>query len=557
MNRYLEIIAITFAAICCTSSAKEADDPTSTQLPNGDLLITDFEQKDLGRMRAWGWQFQGDSFNREFRLGTRKLRARVGRYEGKWFLTTVTENPKSTGTLTSPVFKIQRPFISFLISGGSSQKLLQANLIIDGKIVRSSNGNDSDIFKEVSFDVREFKDKEARFQIVDNATSMWGHINLDQIVQTQQSRGKTISSPPIVNEEDSGFAQLIDSGEKIAGPFTLKEGKIFNSKNQTTSLENTLSLSTNNPVNLPNNADFVKFKSGEVWFCTISGIENQSISVQTRFAGNQTLPLSQISILEFNKKDNSPENGKQSGTLYRFEGEPIPGKLIWIRPKDIAIESPLGIIPIPRQGVRRFVVANESLSLDQNTDEISLTDGTKILGSIMIEENGDHFSIKHPLVGNLRVPINNVHSLKRRPKNVAWLSDLRAKTYEATGPVIPPPSPKKIEPTSAAHSALMVNPKSRITYTVPALGNGKIIFRSTLAPCIGNRGSVTTSLKNFDQNIVTTINPNSSEQLIQINIESGTDLEFEVNFQDRLIFPCAVELRNAHFVSTAKNKENT
>ena len=173
-------------------------------------------------MRAWGWQFQGDSFNREFRLGTRKLRARVGRYEGKWFLTTVTETPKSTGTLTSPVFKIQRPFISFLISGGSSQKLLQANLIIDGKIVRSSNGNDSDIFKEVSFDVREFKDKEARFQIVDNATSMWGHINLDQIVQTQQSRGKTISSPPIVNEEDSGFAQLIDSGEKIAGPFTLK-----------------------------------------------------------------------------------------------------------------------------------------------------------------------------------------------------------------------------------------------------------------------------------------------------------------------------------------------
>ena len=144
--------------------------------------------------------------------------------------------------------------------------MLQANLIIDGKIVRSSNGNDSDIFKEVSFDVLEFKDKEARFQIVDNATSMWGHINLDQIVQTQQSRGKTISSPPIVNEEDSGFAQLIDSGEKIAGPFTLKEGKIFNSKNQTTSLENTLSLGTNNPVNLPNNADFVKFKSGKSGF---------------------------------------------------------------------------------------------------------------------------------------------------------------------------------------------------------------------------------------------------------------------------------------------------
>ena len=122
MNRYLEIFAISVATFCCISSAKEADDPTSTQLPNGDLLITNFEQKDLGRMRAWGWQFQGDSFNREFRTGTRKLRARVGRYEGKWFLTSVTENPKSTGTLTSPPFIIQKPYINFLISGGSSKK---------------------------------------------------------------------------------------------------------------------------------------------------------------------------------------------------------------------------------------------------------------------------------------------------------------------------------------------------------------------------------------------------------------------------------------------------
>ena len=88
-------------------------------------------------MRAWGWQFQGDSFNREFRTGTRKLRARVGRYEGKWFLTSVTENPKSTGTISSPPFIIQKPYITFLISGGSSKKSLQANLIIDGKIVRT------------------------------------------------------------------------------------------------------------------------------------------------------------------------------------------------------------------------------------------------------------------------------------------------------------------------------------------------------------------------------------------------------------------------------------
>ena len=557
MIKKIEIFAFTFIATCFISSAKEADDPTSNQLANGDLLITNFEQRDLGRMKTWGWQFQGDAFNREFRLGTQKLRARVGRYEGKWFLTTVTENPKSTGTLTSPSFKIERPYVSFFLSGGSSPTMLQANLIIEGKVIRTANGNDSDIFKQVSFDVQEFQNKEARFQVVDKATSMWGHINLDQIVQTSTSKGRIISKAPLDNENNSGFAQLIDSGKRISGPFNLREGKFTNTKNESTPLENILSINTNNPTSLPDNADFIKFKNGEIWFCTITGIENQSIKVQTRFAGTQAIPLSQISMLEFNKKEKDPENGTQPGTLYRLEGEPIPGKLIWIRQKDIAIESPLGIIPIPRTGVRRFVVSNESSQQANKLDELSLTDGTKIMGSIIIEEGGDHFSMLHSGVGKLRFPINNIHSLKRRPKNVVWLSDLRAKTYKATGLVIPPPAPKIIKPSGDALSSLKVNPKSKITYVVPQIGDGKIIFRSTIVPSEGNRGSVMTSLGSSEKNIITHVEPSSDEQLIQINIKSGSILELEVNFQGRLIFPCAVELRDAHFVSSSAKKENS
>ncbi len=557
MIKKIEIFAFTLIATCFISSAKEADDPTSNQLANGDLLITNFEQRDLGRMKTWGWQFQGDAFNREFRLGTQKLRARVGRYEGKWFLTTVTENPKSTGTLTSPSFKIERPYVSFFLSGGSSPTMLQANLIIEGKVIRTANGNDSDIFKQVSFDVQEFQNKEARFQVVDKATSMWGHINLDQIVQTSTSKGRIISKAPLDNENNSGFAQLIDSGKRISGPFNLREGKFTNTKNESTPLENILSINTNNPTSLPDNADFIKFKNGEIWFCTITGIENQSIKVQTRFAGTQAIPLSQISMLEFNKKEKDPENGTQPGTLYRLEGEPIPGKLIWIRQKDIAIESPLGIIPIPRTGVRRFVVSNESSQQANKLDELSLTDGTKIMGSIIIEEGGDHFSMLHSGVGKLRFPINNIHSLKRRPKNVVWLSDLRAKTYKATGLVIPPPAPKIIKPSGEALSSLKVNPKSKITYVAPQIGDGKIIFRSTIVPSEGNRGSVMTSLGSSEKNIITHVEPSSDEQLIQINIKSGSILELEVNFQGRLIFPCAVELRDAHFVSSSAKKENS
>ena len=546
------------ATQCLSSSAKEADDPTSTRLPNGDLLISDFEQKDLGRMRAWGWQFHGDAFNREYSHGTRKLRARVGRYEGKWFLTSVTENPKSVGTLTSPPFQIQKPFISFLLSGGSSETKLQANLIVEGKVARTVTGNDSDIFEPVSFNVREFINKEARFQIIDNATSIWGHINVDQITQTDQAKGKrTISNPPVLPKVDSGFAQLIDSGKRISGPFNLKEGKITNDKNESTPFENTLSIFTNKPVNFQANVDFIRLKNGESWSCKITGIEDQKINVQTTFAGNQSIPLNQIRMLEFNKKAKGPENGNQPGTLYRLQGEPIPGKLIWIREKDIAIESPLGIIPIPRQGIRRFVVSDQNSQETNSRDELALTDGTRIRGDVIIDDAGDHLSVTHDIVGKLRFPLNGIHSLKRRPKNVAWLSDLRAKTYKATGPIIPPPSPKIIKSLKSSITSLKINPQSRITYSVPELSPGQILFRSTIVPGQGNRGSVVTSLGSLNKNTTTNIDPDSKEQLVQIMMEPGSELELKVNFQGRLIFPCAIELRDAHFVSLSANQKTT
>lgn len=558
MIKNLTIIALIIATQCLSSSAKEADDPTSTRLPNGDLLISDFEQKDLGRMRAWGWQFHGDAFNREYSHGTRKLRARVGRYEGKWFLTSVTENPKSVGTLTSPPFQIQKPFISFLLSGGSSETKLQANLIVEGKVARTVTGNDSDIFEPVSFNVREFINKEARFQIIDNATSIWGHINVDQITQTDQAKGKrTISNPPVLPKVDSGFAQLIDSGKRISGPFNLKEGKITNDKNESTPFENTLSIFTNKPVNFQANVDFIRLKNGEFWSCKITGIEDQKINVQTTFAGNQSIPLNQIRMLEFNKKAKGPENGNQPGTLYRLQGEPIPGKLIWIREKDIAIESPLGIIPIPRQGIRRFVVSDQNSQETNSRDELALTDGTRIRGDVIIDDAGDHLSVTHDIVGKLRFPLNGIHSLKRRPKNVAWLSDLRAKTYKATGPIIPPPSPKIIKSLKSSITSLKINPQSRITYSVPELSPGQILFRSTIVPGQGNRGSVVTSLGSLNKNTTTNIDPDSKEQLVQIMMEPGSELELKVNFQGRLIFPCAIELRDAHFVSLSANQKTT
>ena len=55
------------------------------------------------------------------------------------------------------------------------------NLLVDGEVVRSSAGKESEALDWASWDVRALKGKRARIQIVDRNSGGWGHILADQI----------------------------------------------------------------------------------------------------------------------------------------------------------------------------------------------------------------------------------------------------------------------------------------------------------------------------------------------------------------------------------------
>ncbi len=55
------------------------------------------------------------------------------------------------------------------------------NLLVDGEVVRSSAGKESEALDWASWDVRALKGKQARIQIVDRNSGGWGHILADQI----------------------------------------------------------------------------------------------------------------------------------------------------------------------------------------------------------------------------------------------------------------------------------------------------------------------------------------------------------------------------------------
>ncbi|MCB1210342.1 MAG: hypothetical protein KDK97_13490 [Verrucomicrobiales bacterium] len=146
-----------------------------------DIVIADFE----GEAHS-DWKATGNAFD----LGARKNRP-TG-YLGTGLINTYLNGDKSTGTLTSPSFTIERQHLNFLIGGGKHTGETGIRLLIDGKPVRSATGNSlknskgQEIMDWHSWDIIEFKGKQATLEILDTRTGGWGHVLVDHLFQSNQ-----------------------------------------------------------------------------------------------------------------------------------------------------------------------------------------------------------------------------------------------------------------------------------------------------------------------------------------------------------------------------------
>lgn len=155
-----------------------------TSFAADDLLLADFEGPDYGT-----WKTEGTAFGPGPARGALPGQMDVSGFQGQGLVNSFFEGDKSIGTLTSPEFKIERRHLRFLIGGGGWEGKTCLNLLIDGKVVRTATGPNtepggSEALAPASWDVAEFAGKPARLQIVDDATGGWGHLNVDDIYQT-------------------------------------------------------------------------------------------------------------------------------------------------------------------------------------------------------------------------------------------------------------------------------------------------------------------------------------------------------------------------------------
>ncbi len=160
-----------------------------------DLLIGHFGGTNYG-----DWEMTGTAFNPGPASDAMLAKLGIEDARDNKVASSEIENDGPTGTLTSPEFKIDRKYISFLISGGDYERDTCINLLLHGKIVKSATGWRSDRLVPASWDVRQFLGQKARVQIVDEATGDWGHINVDQIIQTDKPERLPVETGPLYHE---------------------------------------------------------------------------------------------------------------------------------------------------------------------------------------------------------------------------------------------------------------------------------------------------------------------------------------------------------------------
>jgi len=148
-------------------------------VPTG-VVLADFEN-------GYGdWVATGKAFGDQPAKGTLPPQNTVTLFRGSYLANSCHGGDASTGTLTSPAFVIDQPFLNFQTAGGNHPGETAVNLVIDGKVVRSATGNNSERLAWTHWDLQDLQGRKAKIQLVDNHTGAWGHLCADHFLLADQ-----------------------------------------------------------------------------------------------------------------------------------------------------------------------------------------------------------------------------------------------------------------------------------------------------------------------------------------------------------------------------------
>jgi hypothetical protein len=297
-------------------------------------------------------------------------------------------------------------------------------------------------------------------------------------------------------------------------------------------------------------------RSGEFWHVTIQTLKDGKLGINNHLLfGTRHVDLTAIASLEFAPGlDSSKAN--RTGVLYRTTGRPLPGNLIWLKNDNIAMDSPLGIIPLPRKDLHRYLLPDvETGIVESLVDEVGLLDGTILRGKIDFADG--KIQMTHAILTELKIEWKNVRYLVRAGNGISWLADLEPLGVESIGPLGKKPFQNVANARGDGSnflSTLRVSPQTTLRYRLT--GAGAREFRAVLSPIPGSRGDATVILtasgkEFYRQNL----SARDESKILKLPLPQGDDLELRVEFGKRLAYPCGIHLGDAQIAMLDKPGE--
>jgi len=325
----------------------------------------------------------------------------------------------------------------------------------------------------------------------------------------------------------------------------------------------------------------VRMLSGEVFGGDVISCTARSVRLRSWLLGQRQLDSNLVRAVVFDtdalpaertEKAEKAEKAEKPRTLYRRDGPPLPGELLAVYEDRLTLNGPLGVMAVPLENVTHYVYNVPAAPGAAGDDEVRLTDGSVLVGALAL--HGDGLEVRHGILGSLKIPIEKVRAIVRRPASVVYLTE-PAKDCVKTFPLIqarPAPSstrpgatgkrpegngtngtllsPAEAERLGCIH-AIRLQPRMAVRYALPAssAGGPKTTFRATLAGVDGAREAVKVSVRadgptGFQEQVV----PSAKAVPVNVDVTGAKELVIEVDFAERFVFPSGVVLCDPHLI---------
>lgn len=186
-----------------------------------DLVIADFEGRDFG-----AWKTTGTAFGAGPAKGALPGQLPTTGFLGRGLANSFHGGDNAIGTLTSPMFKIDRNYITFLIGAAGQPRITYMSLTVDGNVVRRATGMRKKLSEALaweSWDVSDLIGKTAQIQIVDGGGGPWAHISVDQITESDAEKGIIFAGRRKKEPVNQATALVANGTPAIATPTVVEQ----------------------------------------------------------------------------------------------------------------------------------------------------------------------------------------------------------------------------------------------------------------------------------------------------------------------------------------------